>query len=59
MEIRKPIDSDWEGRIKDIHVELCMISFGKVEPHIFVNIVRAEEMGITLPENNQFLKNTD
>lgn len=59
MEIRKPIDSDWEGRIKDIHVELCMRSIGEVTPQIFVNKARAEEMGLTLPDNNQFHMFTD
>lgn len=59
MEVRKPIDSDWEGRIKDIHVELCMRFIGEVRPQIFVDKARAEEMGITLPENNQFNMFTD
>ena len=54
MEIRKPIDSDWKGRIKDIHVELCMRFIGKVTPKIHINKTRAEEMNITLPVNNQF-----
>ncbi len=54
MEIRKLFDSDWEDRIKDIHVELCMRSIGEVKPQVFVNKAHAEEMGIILPENNQF-----
>ena len=59
MEIRKPIDSDWEGRIKDIHIELCMRSIGDVTPQIFVDKARAEEMSVTLPDNNQFHMFTD
>ena len=59
MEIRKPIESDWEGRIKDIHIELCMRSIGDVTPQIFVNKARAEEMGVALPDNNQFHMFTD
>lgn len=59
MEIRKPIESDWEGRIKDIHFELCMRSIGNVTPQVFVNNARAEEMGVTLPEDNQFHMFTD
>lgn len=59
MEIRKPVDSDWDGRIKDIHFELCMRYIGEVTPQIFVNKARAEEMRIILPENNQFYMFTD
>lgn len=59
MEIRKPIDSDWEGRIKDIHVEMRVRSIGAVRPQILVNKTRAEKMGITLPEDNQFQMFTD
>ena len=59
MEIRKPIDSDWEGSIKDIHIELCVRSIGEVTSQIFVNKARAEEMGVSLPDNNQFHMLTD
>ena len=59
MEIRKPIDSDWKGRIKDIHLNFSMKYLGEVKPHVFVNKERAKEMGITLPENNQFHMFTD
>ncbi len=54
MEIRKPFDSDWEGRIKDIHLELRIGTVGEVTLQIFVNKVRAEEMGLTVPATNEF-----
>lgn len=40
-------------------IELCMRSIGEVTPQIFVNKARAEEMGLTLPDNNQFHMFTD
>ena len=59
MEIRKPIDRDWEGRVKDIHVQLCMKSIGEVKPRVIINQARAEEMGIALPENHRVPMSTD
>ena len=48
MEIRPPVDGDWDGRFKDIHIELRTLSIGNVLPQIFLNKAKAEEMG-TIP----------
>ena len=48
MEIRHPIDSDWDGRIKDIHIELHALSIGNIVPQLFLNKARAEKIG-TIP----------
>lgn len=54
MEIRQPVESDWKGRIKDIHIELSVLTVGNVRPQIFVSKDRADEMGISLPEETGF-----
>lgn len=59
MEIRHPIDKDWEGRIKNIHLDLCLRTIGEIRPQIFVNKTRVAELGIAPPENKEFNKLTD
>lgn len=59
MEIRHPIDSDWEGRMRNMHLEFKIRSIDNVEPKIFINRAKAEEQGVKLPENNLFCEFTD
>lgn len=59
MEIRHPIDVDWEGKLKNIHLELITHTITNVCPQIFVNKERAEEMNLLLPERKRFNSMSD
>ena len=54
MEIRHPIDSDWEGRAKDFHFIINARSVEEVQPRIIVNKARMEEQGIIISGNEGF-----
>lgn len=47
MEIRHPVESDWKGKIKDIHVELVITALDDVHSKILVDKEKMKAMGIT------------
>ena len=59
MEIRHPIEADWDGKMKNIHIELITQTIGDVHPQIIVNKQRAEEMDIPLPKEKGFYSRSD
>ena len=59
MEIRPPIDSDWDGRIKDINIELHVRSMRNVSTQLFINKAKAEEMGVVPSVQDQYHMNPD
>lgn len=58
MEIRHPIDKDWEGKMKDFHITLHIQTIGKVTPKIYIDGDRLAKMNTTLPKNMQFVANS-
>lgn len=43
MQIREPLESDWRGYIKDIHINYTFRFVVNVRPHIYVNKEWIEE----------------
>lgn len=43
MEIRHPLESDWKGRMKNIHLNFHMKGIDNIRPEIFVDIDRMKE----------------
>lgn len=43
MQIREPLESDWRGYIKDIHINYTFRFVVNVRPHIYVNKEWTEE----------------
>ena len=57
MEIRHPIESDWEGKIKDIHLSIHMRGKDNIRPVILVDKERIEEKNQWLiPEEKACLR---
>ena len=43
MEIRHPLESDWKGRMKNIHLNFHMKGINNIRPEIFVDLDRMKE----------------
>ena len=52
MEIRHPTDDDWQGRLRNIHLNMKMRLIGEIEAHYHVDKDRMREMGISLPKDD-------
>lgn len=59
MEIRNPVEADWDGKMKNINIELKTRTIGNVHPQIFVNKQRAEKMELPLPQEKGFRSKPD
>lgn len=59
MEIRQMKDSDWERRLRNIGFRITMRTVGEIRSELAINKKKAEEMGVTIPENNEICMQTD
>lgn len=53
MIIRPPIEKDWEGRVKDIHIDLVYRTIDNIEVILGINRAKAEEIGWSITDKKQ------
>ncbi len=59
MEIRHPIEKDWEGKIRHIHLELNVCDIQNVHTSIVVDIEKFKKMNITQLDRKRFIAKSD
>ena len=59
IEIRHPVEKDWEGRMKNLQVDISMYFIGNVVPQIIVDKDAVKKHGIVLPEEQRFHASED
>ncbi len=50
MEIREPIDRDWDGKIKTLQIDLHVRSIAKISSQVFIDEAKLHELNISLPD---------
>jgi hypothetical protein len=50
-EIRHPTDKDWKGRLRNLFLDIHVISNIDIEPRATIDITRCKKLGIPLPKD--------
>ena len=59
MEIRHPSDKDWQDRMRDIYIDLHVISNIDINPHVLIDEERCNKLGIPLPKEKRIGEMSD
>ena len=59
MQIREPLESDWDGCIKDIYIKYILRSIINVRPILYVDLDWANANGVTAENLSSFHGRSD